>query len=334
MQQTITGLGEGSCQWTRRSAFALLASCLLGGLSKRLGASTSPQQLDGVGGLRPLGPASYRFRRYQVNATVVFVSIPLFSKVNVGGACAIVEQGVNPEGAVTGLQFGAGSWPDQLKGFNRFGMTEEVVRENRSGIAESAYLSFMTTAREKNFSEARDAYLASPNTLVLTVAHGRSTASASTAEIEQRQEPANYAWSKCPDLIDRLRRELPFTNASVSAEHPGRALPTFLFSVRRAILNGPGKNTDLYVHNAKVYRLRTESHVDSHSGHLIVEGHTSLEGDHSESEFRLWVALGDDSALPSRIEFRPKSFLKLTLEPATDTNTVHPFRPLFTEEKS
>jgi len=319
---------------TRRSALAVLGGCLLANFGKRLNALTNPQPLDDVSGLHPIGHATYQFRRYRVSATVVFVSIPLFSKTNVGGACAIVEQSVSAEGTVTGLQFGAGSWPDQLKGFNRFGMTEEVVRENHSGIVESAYLSFMTSAREKNFSEARDAYLASPNTLLLTVAHGKSTASACTAEIEHHQEPATYAWSKCPDLIDRLRRELPFTNATVSTEHPGRALPTFLFSVRRAILAGPGNTTALYAHNAKVYRLRTESRLDARSGQLVVNGHTSLQGDRSESEFRLWVAPKDDSALPSRIEFRPKNFLKLTLEPDTSPATVRPFRPLFTQEKS
>ncbi len=319
---------------TRRSILGVFAGCLLRSPVKGLLAFTNPQALDEIAGLRPRGPATYRFHRYRVNATVLFLSIPLFSKTNVGGACAIVEYGVDPEGTVTGLQFGAGSWPDQLKGFNRFGMTEEVVRENHAGIVESAYLSFMTSSREEKFSEARDAYLASPNTLVLTVAHGKSNASGCTAEVEHHQEPATYAWSKCPDLIDRLRRELPFTNATVSTEHPGRALPTFLFSVRHAILAGPGKTTALYVHNAKVYRLRTESHLDPRSGQLALIGHTALEGDRSESEFRLSVATGDDSALPLRIEFRPKSYLKLTLEADSTLDKVRPFRPLFSQEKS
>src|SRR4029079_8411529 len=120
---------------TRRSVFQLALGWLFAGATSRLCA----------------GPASQRIK-YRVTAAAMVACIPVVSKRNVGGAHIVVEESALGKGTVTRLEFAAGTWPQQLKGFNRFGATRETVREENGALVESAYVSFMASSREKNFS--------------------------------------------------------------------------------------------------------------------------------------------------------------------------------------
>ena len=239
--------------------------------------------------------------------------VPVFSKQNVGGAYLRVEQTRVEQTAVDGatvtrLDFAAGSWPERLKGFNRFGATRETVREENRAVVESAYVSFMASSREKSFSEARQAFQSTPESLPLTVARGRSTADGCAFAIEHRTAPRNYSWQNCLDLAAEFDR-LALPPAAALEEYPARVLPTFLFAVHRAILTDSPETTTLYTHNGKAYRLRTRSQIDPHSNEIALT--CSISG---QTEFKLWLGSRDRTALPTRIEFHPKSFLKLTLE--------------------
>jgi hypothetical protein len=251
--------------------------------------------------------------RYRVNATVMIACVPVFSKQNVGGAYLGVEQTLIGGAAVTRLEFAAGSWPERLKGFNRFGATRETVREENGGVVESAYVSFMASSREQNFTEAREAFRRAPESLPLAVARGRSTSAGCAFAIEHRAAPGNYSWRNCLDLAGGFD-DLPLPAAAPLEEYPGGALPTFLFALRRAILTNSPAATTLYTHNGKVYRLRTRSQIDPRSNELAFTCRISSRAEPGQTEFKLWLASRDRTALPTRIEFHPKSFLKLTLE--------------------
>jgi len=246
--------------------------------------------------------------RYRVNATLMVACVPVFSKQNVGGAYLGVEQTAVDGSTVTRLEFAAGSWPERLKGFNRFGATRETVREENGAVVESAYVSFMASSREKNFSEARRAFASAPESLPLTVARGRSTSAGCTFAIEHRTAPGNYSWRNCLDLAGEFDG-LPLPPAATLEEYPTRALPTFLFALHRAIRTDSPAAATLYTHNGKVYRLRTRAQIDPRSGEIALT--CSISG---QTEFKLWLASRDRTGLPKRIEFHPKSFLNLTLE--------------------
>src|SRR5438477_471241 len=72
--------------------------------------------------------------------------------------------------------------------------------------------------------------------------------------------------------------------AAPLAEYPARALPTFLFALDRAIRTDAPAATTVYTHNGKVYRLRTRSQIDSHSGEIALT--CSISG---QTEFKLWL---------------------------------------------
>ena len=116
---------------TRRSLFQLALGSLFTSETSRLCALAARQRIA-----------------YRVNATVLVAYVPVLFKQNMGGACLTVEQTALEQGTVTRLEFTAGTWPQRLKGFNRFGATREMVREEKGALTESAYVSFMASSRE------------------------------------------------------------------------------------------------------------------------------------------------------------------------------------------
>ena len=110
-------------------------------------------------------------------------------------------------------------------------------------------------------------------------------------------------------------------------------LPTFLYSLRQVLLQGGPTGSAYYAHNGAVYRLTTEAHRDSLTGDLVVTARTCRRDASGASEFKLWLAPGSATDLPRRIEFRAKSYLKLTLE-VDETQHRPVFQRLFEEAQS
>jgi hypothetical protein len=276
---------------TRRSFLEVVLGGLFSGATRPLSAATISQRVS-----------------YRVNATVVVACLPVFSKQNVGGASVAVEKTVVDAHTTTRLEFAAGTWPERLEGINRFGVTRETVQEESATLVESSYVSFMASSREKTFSDAREALRNTPASQALTVARGRSTAAGCAFRIENCTAPENSSWRNCLDLANSFEG-LPLPQIEPLAGYSAGTLPTFLFTVWRAIRSDAAETTALYTHNGNVYRLRTRSQVDSHSNELALT--CSISG---QTEFKLWLSSRDRTALPRKIEFRPRSFLKLTLE--------------------
>jgi len=247
---------------TRRSFLEVVLGGLFSGATRPLSAATISQRVS-----------------YRVNATVVVACLPVFSKQNVGGASVAVEKTVVDAHTTTRLEFAAGTWPERLEGINRFGVTRETVQEESATLVESSYVSFMASSREKTFSDAREALRNTPASQALTVARGRSTAAGCAFRIENCTAPENSSWRNCLDLANSFEG-LPLPQIEPLAGYSAGTLPTFLFTVWRAIRSDAAETTALYTHNGNVYRLRTRSQVDSHrmSLHSLVrsQGKQSL----------------------------------------------------------
>jgi hypothetical protein len=113
----------------------------------------------------------------------------------------------------------------------------------------------------------------------------------------------------CPSLMEKFRRRDLALEGGMLSSGEAHAYPTFLISVRRAALHRiDGRSA--FIHNAKLYDLRTR--FSETGGVATLIGHIAERGSSNESEFRVWFDLSDPTGLPSKIEFRPKSFLHLT----------------------
>ena len=236
------------------------------------------------------------------------------------------EKAAQNQSTLTGLQFIAGSWPDRLRGFNRFGAIQEIVREESEAVTQSGYAGFMSTSREKGLTDARKAFASPTATQMFTVAFGRATATGCTFLTQQRALDAKLCWANCGSLLDGIDANATLPPEERVANYGPGCLPTFLFAVRRAFTRGADGPTS-YIHNGKVYHLRIESKVEQASGNRMITGRTSAVGERGETEFKFWVAPGDPAAFPVKIEFRARSFLKLTLE-AEQSTRGSALRPL------
>jgi hypothetical protein len=246
------------------------------------------------------------FQRYRVQAAVSLFGVPVIWKDGVGAACLLVEEAAS--GAATAIQFVSGSWPDRLKGFNRFGMTQEVVLEENGSVRESGYISFMTSSPEKNSDQAYRAFTERPRMLTLAVACGLASPSGYRWSLEHPSIAPEATWLDGPSLMEKFRgQEVALHDGALPSRD--RVYPTFLHSVRKTILRRSSERCT-FIHNAKLYDLHPR--FSESGGSALLTGRIAEQGASGESEFRVWFDASDPAALPSKIEFRPKSFLHLT----------------------
>ena len=246
-------------------------------------------------------------RHYRVRAVITLLGVPIFTKDNVGGACAMNEQSAD---GVSIIQFVSGSWPEKLKGFNRFGMVQEIVREQAGAVTESTYLSYMTSSAEKNLDQARKSFSEQKASQSLSVAHGRAKPTSYASALDHLTVPSKYTWLDCPRLTAEIKDKLSPLNEAVADANQGAAYQPFLHTVRKAFESKLSEQ--IFMHNAKLYRLRTK--ISSVPEGLLMVAKIAEPGSNQESEFKVWYDPRDGSGLPLRFEFRPKSFLHLVFE--------------------
>jgi hypothetical protein len=228
---------------SRRRLLGVLALSLLQGAARGAGLLKS----ECVAG----APVTH-LRRYRVHATITLLGVPLFSKENVGGASAMVEQSISGSSSITSIQFASGSWPERLKGFNRFGMGQEAVRQEDGTIAESAYLSFMTSSAEKNFEQAKQSFTERTNTQQISVAHGRAWRSGYSSALDHLTVPARSTWADCPRLMTEMSDRLSALTESSANGNRESAYQPFLHTVRAAMTSGAASAERIFTHNAKL----------------------------------------------------------------------------------
>jgi hypothetical protein len=243
----------------------------------------------------------------------------------------MVEQSVSGSARVSSIQFSSGSWPDRLKGFNRFGMAQEAVREEAGVATESAYLSFMTSSAEKNLDQAKKAFEERTALQPVSVAHGQARRTGYASALDHLTVPAQSTWADCPRLMTEMRDRLSPLKEAIANPSQASAYQPFLHTVRTAMTSGAATGESAFVHNAKLYRLRTKTSAIPEG--VLMVGKIAESGTNQESEFRVWFDPHDASALPFRFEFRPKSFLHLVYE--QDPGVVGPkFSSLIAKEQA
>jgi hypothetical protein len=308
----------------RRSVLKLLAQCLL---VKPLfaGPVRSPWESARTLLNSPTVVLNAHFRRYRVRATVSLLSVPLVSKDCAGAACILVEQLTGETTSATAIQLAGGSWPESLRGFNRFGMTQEVVSEEKGAIVESAYVSFMTGSSEKTLDQAKSSFRATKDGTPVSVARGSSNRVECYSCVEHVAVPAQRTWLDCPQMMKELLSQAP----SMEPANVTGALPTFLHAVRSRMIGKTASPRQEFVHNAKSYTLHSAISTSDGLSHL--SANILNQSGHKESEFSVWFEPGDPSGLPVRIDFRPRNFLRLVFEQDSDAGGPD-LRPLIPRE--
>jgi hypothetical protein len=270
---------------------------LFGGLTRRgwLGAALGMLLAPGVRGFS-------REQLYRVDATIVLLGVPVFTKSDVGSGWARMAE--EPGGRR--LQFAAGSWPEKARGLNRLGFVEE-----RASAAGSTYFGFMTASGEESFAEAKralektDGAEAKYTAIAGEVGPGRAECRKVNFVF-----PAKYSWSRWEELF-------PLANEAFAKEAHSRptqagknneASHSFLSTLVRHMEAGEGTHSHAFVYANREMRL--QSKIGPGDGMLRMDGRT-MDGGKTLTRFRLWYRKG--TPLPVRVDVQVRSFLRLTL---------------------
>jgi hypothetical protein len=258
-------------------------------------------------------------RTYRADAVILFLGISIYRRAAVGGGRASFEETGEGASLRRTLFFAGGSDPKQAHGLRRLGWIQEVVLGPASTPSEATYFGVLTSSPEESLEHARKSVAAPPSGLsVFSAVSGRNTAGHSRSAVTHFDYADSAIWSD-RGLIEHAQstfdakvewRETSWPNS------PNQAPPTFLFQLATLLKQRARHAEGRYVYNEQEYRLELEAPQTGHERDrlLPVRGITHNLRTGHEVPFRLWLENTADSIVPVRIEFQPRSFLRLTFE--------------------
>jgi hypothetical protein len=139
--------------------------------------------------------------------------------------------------------------------------------------------------------------------------------------------PSRISLADRNELIGRARAALSGAPQRTMERHSGEGAPLPFLQALAGLLIRPGTNEARCAYNGRTYQLRIERSPDPKAAVAFRErgliGPTAAVTRiaatlHREggplNEFRLWIEEGSPRPLPLRIEYQPKSYLRLTFE--------------------
>jgi hypothetical protein len=278
-------------------------------------------------GDHPTKSVKRHLRHYRATASILVLGVPIFKRKDVGEGCACVETGACGDQTVTALQFAAGSKPERARGLNRLGLMREVVVEQASSLLKTSYAGFMTSSPEKSLDQGRQALNTGATEMPCLLGSGESARGRTELSVRRFTLPGATLWKDAAIILNSLEKESPDN----SAHHVSSALgptATFLYAVHRAALEDAPTARRHFWHNGKLHELITEKHRPSppSSGEVRMAGSVRDPSGAETCQFSVWFDPADPSGIPNRIEFRARSFLRLTFE-------SDPVDPGFTEAR-
>ena len=292
--------------------------------------------VEGLGG----SAASRTSFTYRADAVIVLLSVPIFRRAGVGSGFASLAQSTHEDERYYALRFAGASRPERAAGLDRVGAIREVVREQGDTLREAAYFGVLTSSPEETLEEGRRSIGKIANKWnEYTAIDGQSRCGLTRSAVAHFRLPAAGA----PNLrvVAEARanfqtRRPPWRENQWSGERERQAPPTFLYALMQAIRRPQRTTESWYVYSERSYRLRLEKELDRQQGQRFAElgltsrpdqvievrGRTREERSGRQSTFRLWIEDGRANALPLRIEFQPRSYLRLSFEVDPQASTT------------
>jgi hypothetical protein len=297
-------------EYSRRSLAGLLLAFLFRPSRSDAFAAPAPQSSSP----QSSSPQSrLQLRHYRADAVILFLGLTILRRSGVGGGRASVEKTNDGDSARTTFFFAAGSDPKRAHGLNRMGWIREVVVPT-----EATYFGVMTSSPEESFAHAQKA-IDSPQAgrSVYSAVSGRHTAGHSRSALTHFEFPADSVWSD-QRLIDEAQAQF---KANVnwrenSWPDPNSAPRTFLCELATLLKPRARHAAGTYIYNEQEYALELDAaQTSTGAARLIqVRGKVRNLKTGRQTPFQLWMEEGSGSVVPVRIDFQPRSFLRLTFE--------------------
>ncbi|MDX2150813.1 MAG: hypothetical protein SFV54_08755 [Bryobacteraceae bacterium] len=262
-----------------------------------------PERLDSSS-----GPTAQR-RRYRADAVITFLGIPIYSRQDVGGGYAVLEEARVDDARRLSLEFAGGSRPERARGLNRLGFIRETVLERGGALAEARYFGFMTSSPEEDLDEARKALAAQNGSLFYSAVDGLAAKGRMISAKARLLFPASYSFTRHRELLGEVQKAFPQSRQAPVETEAGAG--TFLYALSRAMADHSPRFVCDYAWNGKIYQLKTEKHREA-DGRWRLKGRVAERGRKAGPGFRLWYQDAPGPVLPTRIELDARSFLKLS----------------------
>jgi len=264
-------------------------------------------------------------RRYRVDAQVVLFSVPLVRRSGVGAGTAAWRESSEEDGTTRVLEFAAYSLPDRAAGLNRLGFIQERIRLAKTGMAEATYFGLMTASAEESAEEARKALHSKASQVAYTAVDAHIQSHSMDTATAHFTASSTLSPGHRTQLEQMARQALAATpHKSVGLSLDDATPPPFLQALAQ-LLRQPNVGEGHYIYNECLYRLWLRRTADvKASEHFRASGLASgpviaITGalQHAggrQIDFRLWVEESAAHPVPLRIEYQPKSYLRLAFE--------------------
>jgi hypothetical protein len=171
----------------------------------------------------------------------------------------------------------------------------------------------MTTSHEKNLKQAKKALEASGAMTPYSASQGIGQDGRFRSRVDRLEFPSKFTWRNITELVEKARAGMAALRANEDAAATASQKPaTFLYLVRRAILDPRPETKSTLIFNGKEFQLDTKKEPDGASlrmNALLTEKRTGIR-----TPFRLWYTPGAEQSLPVKFEYQAKPFLRLTFE--------------------
>jgi hypothetical protein len=269
-----------------------------------------------------------RERRYRADAQILVLSLPILRRSGVGGGSVVWREWREPAGPIRLLEFTGYSNPERAAGLNRLGLIRETSRGERNAIRESSYFGVMTASPEESAAEAHKALQSTATEAAYTAIRGRIAGGQVETATAHFTGPARLSPDRRNELFARAEQALSTAPKKPPEFRANGAIPALFLHALADALRTPELGQTQYVYNGRLYRLwvrhtadpRTAAYfrergiIRAGAGVVRVAGKVRREAGGKETEFRLWIEEGAAQPVPLRIDFQPKSYLRLVFE--------------------
>jgi len=302
-----------------RRAWARLAGAALLAISRTKGRA---------GGLSwdtpvPSGPGTER--KYRVDAQVVLFSVPLLRRAGVGAGTVAWRESNDADGTTRVLEFAAYSLPDRAAGLNRLGFIQEKIKLAEAGMAEAIYFGLMTASGEESAEDARMALHSTAAQVAYTAIDARIESHSMETVTAQFAAPSALSLGHRTQLEQMARQALAAAPRKSVDMPPDREAPPFLQALAE-LLRQPKGGEGRYIYNGRLYRIWLRRAPDPKASRdfrarglasgpvTAVTGKLQRAVGGKPIDFRLWVEESAARPIPLRIEYQPKSYLRVAFE--------------------
>ena len=265
-------------------------------------------------------------RHYQADAQVLLMGWSLLKRANVGAATVSWRE-YDAAAQARPIEFGGFSDPGRAAGLNRVGFIRELSRAAQDGGREFIYFGVMTFSAEESAEEARKALRAPENEQAFTAIDGRIGGGQTETTIAHFAASPTASGGISTDLLERAAKALSAeVRLTASGVAPDSSM-SFLNALA-AILQEPARTAGRYIYSGRAYELglsrtadldatehfRRNGLIGPFARVIRVTAKTRRALGRKETGFRLWIEEDAERPLPLRIEYQPKTYLRLVFE--------------------